>query len=452
MNSFRRRTLRDHHNDHNHSMNNYSTIVMILLLLFIVQDRITLTHGQQQYHHHLDQMHKTSLRRQQQKQQKQQRQKNKEIKTPKPQRIVLIAGPHKTGSSSIQNNMYKWTTIPNAQNKLLLPQWSWPSPTQIYDDCNSSGGNGNNDGQDSSKKHKKKHEKEHMHGKIFYPFAEALHNCRIAKFRTIYDMYSCQELIDVYKAEFQIQWDAGYNLIIGTEAFDLIGHIPSIASAKNKDMLYMDDVLHQLPKNTTKEDITIVIKYRSPRTKHLISWYHECCMNTMTFRKFLQSEMYDHPDRGSRIIDSLYLVQKLLLEGYHVVLFDLSGVLDKGYDISNLIACDVLDAKCTPNKEIVGELEPPKISNVKQQSKNQFGIFEEEDMKKIERIIRQRDCKFRKFLEGPYGSLLKVMYAKDYVTTMDWCKRQDEDGLTRKEMNEAIKEVLKNMEGIEEDE
>ena len=359
--------------------------------------------------------------------------KNKEAK--KQQRIVLIAGPHKTGSTSIQNNMYRWTTKPTIHDNTnttstvkqqqqqqrqttLLPEWSWPEPQEIFQQCNHY------------------EDKDSMHGKIFYPFGEALHNCRILRSRPITEVYTCAELLQIYRHEFQRKWDQGYNLVIGTEAFDLVGSLPKLAVNKNQiDTIHMDDVIQHLPHQITKKDITIVVKYRSPRTKHLISWYHECCMDEMTFMAFLQNELKFFPDRGSRIIDSLHLVRKLAEEGYHVVLIDLSGVMALGYDVSNVIACDVLNANCTKNKQIIGEVEPPKISNVKSGGEN-FGRFDKKDMNEIEKIIRRRDCFFHGLEQH---ELVTVLYPKDYTTIMEACKR---NGISRGQMNRKIRKVI----------
>ena len=47
----------------------------------------------------------------------------------KSQRIVLVAGPHKTGSSSIQTNFYNWVV---EQENDVFDDWSWPVPSVLY--------------------------------------------------------------------------------------------------------------------------------------------------------------------------------------------------------------------------------------------------------------------------------------------------------------------------------
>ena len=109
------------------------------------------------------------------------------------------------------------------------------------------------------------------------------------------------------------------------------------------------------------------------------------------------------------------------MEGYQVLLIDLSGVRALGHDISNIIACDVLNANCTKNKQIIGEVEHPKKFNVKKGGLTNFGLFDKKDMDEIEKNIRRRDC-FSQGLER--HELVTVSYPKDYTTIMEACERK----------------------------
>ena len=383
------------------------------------------------------------------------------------QRVLIIAGPHKTGSSSIQNSMYHWTLQHNhnasnstnttdtsssssssSSSNAHFQNWSWPAPDldQVYQFTN---------------------HQESMHWKIFYPFGEALHNCQISKHKgdpTKMKEY-CLEIMKYYRKEFYTKWKEGYNLIIGTEALDLVG--------ANKGAIRIDDLLEQLPfnykndqpqlqpqpqpqpqpqlqqyerLNGSNEDITVVIKYRSPRVKHLISWWHECCMNQMNFLQFLQLEMAKRPDRGSRIVDSLQLVQRFLDYGLHVVLIDLGGVGIHGYDVSNVIACDVMGIPCNHNKIIEGETEEPQIKN--QKKGGDMGNITVGQMEEIEQIIRKRDCTFKHFLNGGHDKL-EMLYASELKVILEACE-DGVGGISRSEMNQQIIAVASQNGGSDE--
>ncbi len=342
-------------------------------------------------------------------------------------RIVLIAGPHKTGSTSIQNSMYRWMTNgtddinsegdegENSNGDAILTSWSWPGPNTIFDLCS------------------KETMKEYMHGKVFYPFGEALHGCKFGR-RAIAEFYACEELLDLYKEEFKKKWEDGYNLAIGTEAFDLVGSF--------NNGIKIEDIIQQMP-TTNLDDFTVVVKYRSPRVAHLISWYHECCMRDMSFPEFLVNEMTSFLHRGSRIIDSLHLAQVFLDFGLKVALIDLSGVHKEGYDVSNVIACDVLNVSCTDDKAIIGDTVLAEIKNVK--SGGEYGSITDEDLGELEKIIRRRDCRFQNLMDHPK---LNLLYKKDLSDIMESC---DGDGISREEMSHEIRKIGERVLSKEED-
>lgn len=337
------------------------------------------------------------------------------------QRVLLIAGPHKTGSTSIQNNMYQWMTSNNKNNNRHphFKNWSWSGPEEVFENSN---------------------RQEHMHGKIFYPFGEALHGCGFGRRIELQSEYSCDKLLKLYRDTFKKHWNQGYNLVIGTEAFDWIG--------ADIEPIAINHLLAQMPWNNAanyrgqsvvngrNDDVTVVVKYRSPRVKHLISWWHQCCMKEMTFYQFVLKEMKDYDDRGSRIIDSLQLVERLLEAGLNVVLIDLSGVIDKGYDLSNVIACDVMKVPCTEDKNILGETEAPVVKNTKRGGN--MGAITSDHMEKMEKVIRRRDCAF-KHLEG--HDKLQILYPKDLAEVYQSCL--EDEGITRKEMNNQILDIVK---------
>ena len=278
-----------------------------------------------------------------------------------------------------------------------------------------------------------------MHGKIFYPFGEALKGCRLRS--SLKEILSCEEALQLYRNEFKKYWDEGYSLVIGTEAFDLV--------ASDSTPIHVDELLDQMPWNQrsdeggkknissgSNDDVTVVLKYRSPRVQHLISWWHQCCMKKMSFSKFLEIEMTEYVERGSRIIDSLQVVERFTDRGLNVVLIDLSGVMEKGYDLSNVIACDIMKVPCTENKIIEGEADDPLIKN--QKKGGDFGGVSEEQINEIEKIIRERDCSFRHLVGN---NKLKILYPKDLLDVFQSCG--ENSGISREVMTQRIYNIIK---------
>ena len=73
-------------------------------------------------------------------------------------RIVLLAGPHKTSSSSIQVNMFNWLHSDNNHNEDitgLAKTWAFPTVEKAYIEHNCT-------------------INEHLNSKIFYPLIEAI--------------------------------------------------------------------------------------------------------------------------------------------------------------------------------------------------------------------------------------------------------------------------------------
>lgn len=350
------------------------------------------------------------------------------------QRVVLIAGPHKTGSSSIQDNMYNWMTNSTTSTSFesndniinsdeyraihqAFKQWAWPEPKDVYDHSE---------------------QQTFTHAKIFYPFGEALHGCKMHHRKELNEKFGCEGLLKVYRDEFSKYWKLGYNLVIGTEAFDTVGG--------DDEPLLVDDLLDQMPWNHNSnihrgdiqghnEDITIVIKYRSPRVMHLMSWWHQCCMKKVNFYQFLIAEMEKYSDRGSRIIDSLQLAERFLDKGLNVVLIDVSGVIDKGYDLSYVIACDVMNVPCTKDKVIEGSNQVPSVKN--QKSGGDMGRITERQIEAINNVIRKRDCSFQHLAWHPK---LTILYPLDITRNLMECK--NEPGITRKQMNKQILDIV----------
>ena len=82
--------------------------------------------------------------------------------TERSQRIVLLAGPHKTASSSTQQSFYKWTAKPK-----VLHSWAWPVPPQVADFC--------------SDYHESPEGSTQYFNKGFYPLVDALNGRKIIK-------------------------------------------------------------------------------------------------------------------------------------------------------------------------------------------------------------------------------------------------------------------------------
>jgi len=339
---------------------------------------------------------------------------------------VLFAGPHKTASSSIEYNLMRWirdATHPSG----LGSTWSWPSPIDaIY------GGR------------KQKCEWEQ---KVFYWWIQALSGAKNVRCLPSFhgkDEYSRIEILDKYKTEFYNEWMKGRSLAIATEAMDFV--------TGKKGLL--DDIIRQLPWNAdfpvkasgSNNDITVVVTYRSPRVKHLESMWHQCCMREgVSFYQYLVDPKSRFHVATSPAFDSLRLVEKFLEKGLNVTLVDMEGVINHGYDISNIMACDILGANCNADKTFIGmEDKQAEILNVKNgHSSSSIHNITTDKLEHINWAILRYDCALVSVIGHPN---VTTLYSFGIEKMIEFCDTLDsgERIMTMNALRNKIAAIVQN--------
>ena len=222
-----------------------------------------------------------------------------------------------------------------------------------------------------------------------------------------------EDIINLYRDAFRKQWNNGRSLVIASEDFDRIAY-----EDRNAGNQIMEDLLHILPVENTST-ITAVVVYRAPRLDHLISLWHEFGMTKgKSFYDYLMTLAPAIVElRG---LDSLLLAERLINRGINTVLIDLSGVQKYGYDISLVIACDVLGADCDKEKHFVGEkAEKPVIRNVKDHSNAKVNVTDVQ-LDAIDKLIESYDCNFQHILKN---DKLQVLYPNELERIMNLCSQ-----------------------------
>jgi len=343
----------------------------------------------------------------------------------KKQRVVLIAGPHKTSSSSEQHNIFRWVN----DDERFLPGWSWPAPTI--------------DGRGFCTPKSVISMDERP--KVFYTYIGVLNGH--GKKKCLMKWYAHEgmtkkNLINDFEQEFRNSWGNGNNLIIASEAMDFV------SSTDKEPNNLLDRILKGMPWNSyddsatrlegSNDDITVVVNFRAPRVDHLLSLWHQCCMKTMTFQEYLTIHVRSGID-VLHSLDSLRLAKVFLEKNLQVTLLDMSGILSRGYDTSNIVACDVLNADCTSNKTVVGDPIYPSMNNVKQHSHGGTDAQLEE----MENIIRNYDCNFQDIV---HNKKLKILYAQELDKIFSNCANisPDERITSIEVMSERLSKVAQN--------
>jgi len=150
-----------------------------------------------------------------------------------------------------------------------------------------------------------------------------------------------------------------------------------------------------------KDEVTIVVTYRAPKMDHVTStWkqYLSAYNATLSFREFLTSDLVLENMKWLNSLDSLYAAKVLAVDNdINVVLMDSSGTQKRGYDISNVAACQILGLPChieTMTPIFGGNVS---MQNVRPKNASMDDLTLEEKSQ-IESILQKLDCNSIHFL------------------------------------------------------
>lgn len=242
-----------------------------------------------------------------------------------------------SGTSSVQTNMWLWCDksfhFDDPRYSAFLDShpilnWIWPVPKQIADE---------NDRTWSW-----------TPAKGFYPMIEVLMdpNDRQLTKRKLYDKYTRDEIVGMYRDTIQSYWDQKRNIVIGTEALDEI-----VRSSGEK--LLQSFSTRILPKNIYPSQITVVVSYRNPKADHLVSLWHQSRAN-IGARKDNFYDWITKTNNNLGVLDALGMVKMFLdYTDWNVVLLDLKGLKMNDWDESTIVACNILNAECL-NRTLAG--------------------------------------------------------------------------------------------------
>jgi hypothetical protein len=285
-----------------------------------------------------------------------------------------MAGPHKTGSTSIQVNLATWSM------KGLLGHWRWGINNT---DCVFENISQLRQGRNPAKR------------KIELKFAKGyspLMNL-LAKTGQSYpnDEKDQATLVECYRSQMNALWQDGYNVVLGSEAADF-GLRKKVDAQK-----FVRGILEIMPTVRKKdfsimERITFVITYRFPRVDHYISYWH-MAGNPPALREWTIQTPYElHP------LNPLGLAKFYSDFGFKVVILDSSGLQKEHVDLSNGVACDILTVPCS-NNQIIDNPLPPEIRNPGDD--NDMNDLTNEELLSIDEALRNHDCNYRDLLYNP---------------------------------------------------
>jgi hypothetical protein len=377
-------------------------------------------------------------------------------------RIVVLAGPHKTGSTSLQNficNIGGTTYVTgnhahnNASEHFITPhaantKWSWP--VGLYDEyCLEKNlicaGEQRNPYQFSPK---------------FYSALVPLITewgmdktwpGWIDNTTDVVD-YAHNDAVkaniaDYFRNLFRIPWEEGKNIVIGSEVFDkltkeLTGirrergettHVAPRASDRIRTLLDLFPWKSTPQSQQTPlrlEDIEVQINLRSPRFSHLASLWHESSSSIAAFQGLTLREFIVYaPHRTFNNVDSLGLALQFVRMGVHTTIVDMLGIAEKDKreasmektttgenftvigGMQGILACDILrvGTKKISSSSSSMWCDPSSRLHLPDFEQEDGGVYNhredpasrdltDEQVEEMERAITEYDCSIWKYL------------------------------------------------------
>jgi hypothetical protein len=320
------------------------------------------------------------------------------------QQVVVLAGPHKTGSSSIQYNLMRLFADKN-DTLGLQERWSFDSPIKTF------------------------REEGCIHAKlypyqVFYWLIQAMQRSKKAVCNSNQSteeiIHDPDQMIQLYSQGFEESWSRNKSIIIATEAIDVANSIRYDGSQNEFLLKFLKLLPSASAGNVVSKKVTAVIMYRSPRIEHLQSMWIEHAKATkeknLTFSAYLIK-------LGSNTgmlnpLDSFNLAKQCLLVGMRVILIDMSGLKRVGKDVSQVVACKIIGGKCQNYARIIDAAARLNVGNQTQIYKNMD--LRRIDLIKIDKAIKSHDCEM--YTEISSNKNFVVLYPFDLELFFVQCK------------------------------
>jgi hypothetical protein len=181
-------------------------------------------------------------------------------------------------------------------------------------------------------------------------------------------------------------------VIIGSELFDQIGE-----QAPYDAMKALRKVVAYL--NVKPNDVTVALNYRTPRVEHWASMWSHASKN-VNYTKEYEDWMCDeelvpkHVEILATQMNPLNAAEAFVKEGWNVRLIDMEGVESSGRDVSHVVACDVVAARCADGAVLNHLNDNPHKNAVDAE----FSALNEEQRNDTEQLFRSLDCAYEDFL------------------------------------------------------
>jgi hypothetical protein len=324
-------------------------------------------------------------------------------------RLVILVGPHKSASSSIQDFFFQYASSRDEERRAVpaLQNWTWPFNRK----------------------------RQYYRGpKAFAALVKESSN------RQLFVPHIYQSIRDALLQQSKSR--ESFQLILGTEEFDRFGPTPWSHWDGIKAIRDVVDVvateIHNLTLSNQQVDthrlrIEFVVNYRRPRSDHWISIWKQLTRKLKEegnpnheYRSFLcsndnKSMLWEYLDAVANPLGlSKTLLEEFVLgkpkslneSGLELVIsmdrvhvMDMQGIAKDGLDVSHSVSCEVLNVRPCPEGwlEIVVPEGTHTSSSRTHMTKNQRSgdpRLSVQQLEYMEMLFRNRDCSYRSSLQS----------------------------------------------------
>jgi len=289
--------------------------------------------------------------------------------------VVVLVGPHKTGSTSIQSAIREWVASGALEN------WSWPVPDRASLVTAVKNPNGQNEVIPFSGT------------KGFAPLAIMLRKSRSQAY---------PQVLRAYQVAFQKAWESERNLLIASEEFDRFTNNPSIVESFLGILPKCNSLSNDRDSGNYNCELKAVVVYRTPRLDHLMPLFHQVGRN-MSFSDFILNEKFTMYED---ILNPLGLAQTLVQSNVTTFIINSGAVVRSGKEVPEVVACRVLETPCVADIPLFlqDHLNWENIKTTHNQTLSQ------EKLVKLGEILEEFDCTYVSLLQNPK---VRFIYEED---------------------------------------
>lgn len=285
------------------------------------------------------------------------------------QTFVILPGPHKTGSTSIQAALYKWF---NSNHTSTSHGWAYPLPAPA--ELEALGYSNNNITRT---------------GKGFSPMVTRLLFANPAW--NAQEVIHQSPLLQLYQRKIKQAWERGQSIVIASEHLDRLmrgeeqeGRLHSLQG----DAMW-ERFLAILP---TSANLIIGVVHRTPRIEHLLSLWHHVGHEPLA--EFITKPKPPGLMFTDYSLNSLGLAEFFVKRKHRVRILDSGGGREAdGLDLPEAVACHLLRIPHFCNNASSGRAAPTKWYNARPEPAAQD--LDNQTLQHINRLLLEHDCQYR---------------------------------------------------------